>query len=153
MRIQSNARKLLALAEAAADLAVDDTLELARANARKNAATGTFADSITRTPLVAGGGRVTARIGSPLASARAKERGAFVTAKRGPVMRFRAQPSGDWVTMEAFRIPAQPAVAPAGARFPQLMSARLSAINLSGSGSASSSGSPDLRGGSVRVRR
>lgn len=153
MKIESGASRLLALAEAAVDLAVDDTLEVARANAAKNARTGEFAGSLTRTPLRREGARVTARIGSPLASAKAKEVGAFVRAKKGPVMRFRAEPSGEWVTMEAFRVPAQPVVTPAGRQFPRILTARLGALNLGGSGSATAAGSPDFRGGAVRVRR
>lgn len=152
MRIESRgAEALIDLVEAAFDLAVDDTLELARAHAAKHSRTGGFAASLTRTPTVRDGDRLEARIGSPLSSARVKETGAFIQSQTGGMMRFRLD-TGAWVTLEAFRVPAQPAVAPAGGRFAAIMTARLRALGLAGIGHARRfASSPDFRGGAVSI--
>lgn len=125
MRFESTARERIERhVRGAFEAAADDVVTLAQATARKDSRTGRFAGSITRTDAVdVGGGRLEARVGSPLSSARAKERGAYIRAKRGPYLVFNA---GDGVRkVEAVRLAPQPAVTPAGARFPRLMAARL----------------------------
>lgn len=121
MKLTTHPNVLVDRAHRAFDGAVDDTLELARAKAVRRL--GRFAGSLTRTPTATQGDRLTARIGSPLSSARAHERGAFASAKSGSYMVF--DPGGGWVKVASVQIPARPAVLPAGREFPRLMSARL----------------------------
>jgi hypothetical protein len=120
----SHAReRILEPAIAAFDHAVDDTVDQAQTNADRYSKSGKFADSITRTEPVQRGDRLTARIGSPLVSARAKEKGAFIQAKRGPYLVFNA---GDGVRkVGSVRVPPRPVVGPAVKRFPQFMRDRL----------------------------
>lgn len=153
MKITSAADQLLAQAESAFDLAVGDAVELARAHAAAHSRTGDFARSITRTPTVRDGDRLVARIGSPMSSARVKETGGFMQSQTGGMMRFKLK-TGAWVTLEAFRVPAQPAVAPAGGRFAAILTGRLRALGMSGIGRARRSAAPpDFRGGAVRIHR
>lgn len=124
MRLVSHAEeRLVRPIERAFDAAVDDTLELARAEARKHRRSGRFERSLIRTSVRDMGTRLEARIGSPLRSARAKEKGAFIQAKRGPYLVF---PTNDgWRKVESVRLAPQPVVTPAGRRFRQVMAARL----------------------------
>lgn len=157
MRFESHADAMLtASAEAAFDAAVDDVVMLAKLNARRHSRTGKFEGSITRTATErTGGGRLAARVGSPLVSARAKEQGAFIRPQPGRPLTFRTR---DGVRRIAFpdgvRFAAQPAVVPAGQRFPEIMLARLRAQGLSG-GSASAHADgfvprPDFRSGRAK---
>ena len=124
MRFESNADVLLAKPRQAFEAAVDDVVTLARAHAARNSRTGEFERSITRSETVDSGDRLEARVGSPLSSAKAKEKGAFIQAKRGRYLVFNA---GDGVRKkESVRLRPQPAVTPAGQQFrSQLMPARL----------------------------
>jgi hypothetical protein len=125
MRFESHAKeRILDRVTGAFDAAVDDTTDNAQLEASKYSRTGKRERSITRTPPVeVGADRLEARVGSPLVSARAKERGAFVQAKRGKYLVF-AVPGGV-VKVESVRLSPQPAVVPAGKRFPQFMARRL----------------------------
>jgi hypothetical protein len=125
MRFQSFAQeRVFDRIEGAFDAAVDDTVDEAQLLASRYSRTGKRERSITRTPPVeVGSGRIEARIGSPLVSAKAKEKGAYVQAKRGKYLVFRVP--GGVVKVEAVRLAPQPAVAPAAARFPQFMAQRL----------------------------
>jgi hypothetical protein len=115
-------RVMRPLAEAH-DRAVDDTRDAAQRNASRYSRTGRFADSIERTPSVeTQPGRMAARVGSPLVSARAKEKGAFIAAKRGDYLVFDA---GSGVRkVRDVRLPARPVVGPAVARWPETFAAR-----------------------------
>jgi hypothetical protein len=79
MRIESHAEVLVGEAEQAFTEARDDVLEEARHNAAKYSRTGKFERSLEATDVVEEDGRLVARVGSPLSSAAAKERGAYVT--------------------------------------------------------------------------
>lgn len=125
MRFESHSRERIVLpAIAAFDQAVDDTLDQAQTNADRHSQTGKFATSLTRTdPREVADGRHEARVGSPLSSAKAKERGAFIQAKRGPYLVFNA---GDGVRkVSAVRLAPRPVVGPAVRRFPEFMRIRL----------------------------
>lgn len=133
MRFESHAQeRIVDPIEGAFDAAVDDTLEVARANARRYSRSGRFAASLTRTPTVRTGDRLEARIGSPLSSARAKERGAYIAAKRD-IPKFGrylavARPDGTLRKAEAVRLSPRPVVLPAGARWPELLRARFGQV-------------------------
>lgn len=121
MRFESHAEERIIRPIAAAhDEAIDDTLEVARVRARQYRRTGRFEGSLTRSDAVeVSAGRREARIGSPLVSARVKERGAFIQAKRAEYLVFDA---GHGVRkVKSVRVPATPVVTPAGHRFPALM--------------------------------
>lgn len=125
MRFESRAREvILPRIRTAHDAATDDALAVARSNASRNSRTGRFERSLTRTETVpVGRDRLESRIGSPLNSARPKEKGAYIQAKRGPYLVF---PTRDgWRKVRSVRLPARPVVTPAGRKFPQLMAARL----------------------------
>lgn len=162
MRIESNAAALLEEVAAAFEAAKDDVVTEARRRAGKHSRTGRFRDSITDTETSVSDGELVARVGSPLVSAKVKETGGFIQSKRSAAegrlaghMRFRIR-GGPWVALEAFRIPAQPAVAPAGRFFPDFFRARLGeARAASGSARAMFKGAarPDFRRGAVRLPR
>lgn len=124
MILTSNADQLLAHIRAAHEAAVDDTLDVARAIAGKHSRTGKFAASLERTGTAEIADRLVTRIGSPLRSARAKEKGAWIAPKNGPYLVFNA---GDGVRKVAggVRLKPQPVVVPAGQRFRDLMLAHL----------------------------
>ena len=130
MKLESHADRLLERIHGAFEAAVDDTLELAHALAGKHSRTGKFAASLERTATVETDGRLEARIGSPLRSARAKEKGAWIAPKNGPYLVFNA---GDGVRKVAtgVRLAPQPAVVPAGQRFRDIMRARLERAGVS----------------------
>lgn len=126
MRVESHPEKLLeGIAVAFAD-AVQDTLEEARRIASRSSRTGKFAASLEATDVALTSNGYEAAIGSPLASARAKEKGAFIQAKRAPYLVI-PQPDGSVRKVKAVRLPPRPAVVPAGRRFPEFMTARLKA--------------------------
>lgn len=103
--------------------AVDDIVAAAQRFAARHSRTGTFERSITRSDTGRSADRLEARIGSPLVSAKAKEKGAFITAKRGKYLVFKV--AGGVRKVESVRLAPQPAVTPAGQQFPRLMAARL----------------------------
>lgn len=115
MKLESNASDVLRRVDLAFELAVADTRDLARENAAKHDRTGRFSDSIVSSPPIQTADGFEASIGSPLSSAKAKEKGAFIQAKRGRYLVFDA---GQGVRkVEAVRLRPQPAVTPAGRRF------------------------------------
>lgn len=123
MNLISYADRLHLAVANAFDAAVDDTLEEAVRNAERYSKSGKFADSLQRTDPVESTDRLEARIGSPLRSARAKERGAYIAAEKAKHLVFDAGQGVRKAT--AVRIPAQPAVTPAGRRFREFMTGRL----------------------------
>lgn len=124
MKLDSHAQeRVLDPMDRAFDLAVDDTLADAKREASKHRRTGKFEGSLERTDAAAEGDRLIARIGSPLVSAKAKEKGAYIHAKRGKYLVFKV--AGGVRKVEAVRLAPQPAVTPAGGRFPRFMAARL----------------------------
>lgn len=127
MRIESHAELLVEEVAEAFILARNDVLEEARHNAAKYSKTGKFERSLEATDVEADADALTARVGSPLASAAAKERGAYVTPKRKPWLVFMGQ-EGHLVKVAAVRLPRRPAVVPAGRRFPEFMLERLREI-------------------------
>lgn len=107
----------------ALELAADDVVGLAQARAPKR--TGRFARSIARTDAVQEGpDRVTVGVGSPLSSARIKERGGTIRARRGRYLTF-PLPGGGFVKVESVRLPARPTVIPAARQFGRFFAARL----------------------------
>lgn len=123
MKLESNAADTLRRIDLAFELAVADTRDDAREIAAKHDKSGKFSGSIISSPPVATTEGFTAAIGSPLSSARAKEKGAFIQAKRGKYLVFDA---GQGVRkVQAVRLRPQPAVTPAGRRFPEHMTRRL----------------------------
>lgn len=123
MKLESHAKeRIFDPIDDAFERAVDDARDLAQRNASAHSRTGKFERSIERTETAREGDRLEARIGSPLVSAKAKEKGAFIQAKRGPYLVFRVP--GGVRKVESVRLAPQPAVTPAGAQFPRLMAAR-----------------------------
>lgn len=123
MKLESRAREVL-IAPIIRDfgLAADDVVRLAQARAPKR--TGRFARSIQRTAVRhEGASRLVCEVGSPLVSARAKEKGALISAKRGRYLVFNAGSGVRKVT--AVRLRPQPSVTPAGRQFTRLLAARL----------------------------
>lgn len=124
MNLTSNAGILLERSRAAHEAAVDDTLELAREIAGKHSRSGKFAASLQRTATVETSRGLETRIGSPLQSARAKEKGAWIAPKRAPYLTIKT--ADGWRRIkDGVRLAPQPAVTPAGARFRDFMKARL----------------------------
>lgn len=126
MRVETHDDMLLLEAREAFTAARDDVLAEAYRQARKYSKSGKFADSIVATDVTEADGRLTASVGSPLVSARAKERGAYIEAKAGKWLTFMGN-EGHLVRVAAVRIPKQPAVVPAGRLFIDFMRARLKA--------------------------
>jgi hypothetical protein len=129
VRFESHPEPLYAGIRRGFERAVDDTLDLARVHAERHAKSGTFARSLSRTATQEVDGRLTARIGSPLASARVKERGGYMEARQhipkfGPYLAVRL-PDGSVRKASAVRVRATPVVTPAGARWPVILPARL----------------------------
>lgn len=115
MKLESRADDLMRRMDLAFELAVADARDDARAEASKHDRTGKFSASIVSSPPVDTGDGYEASIGSPLSSAKAKEKGAYITAKRGKYLVFDA---GQGVRkVQAVRLRPQPAVTPAGRRF------------------------------------
>lgn len=129
MKFESRADEILSRrAMTAFDRAVDDTLDVARVNARRHGRTGRFEASLQRTPAGVVGDRLAARVGSPMRSAKAKERGAYIQAQQTPYLVFDA---GSGIRkVKAVRLPPRPVVGPAVARYPRLMAPRLREVGM-----------------------
>lgn len=123
MKLESQAEHLLGGIETAFTLAVEDTRDRARDIASRHDRTGRFSGSIQRSDIVGTSDGFEATIGSALSSARAKEKGAFIQARRGRYLVFDA---GQGVRkVENVRLRPQPAVTPAGRAFSEPMTRRL----------------------------
>jgi len=122
MRFESHHEVLLDRTGPAFERAVDDTLTAARREVRSR--TGTFARSLRRSDIAQVEDRLETVIGSPLASARVKERGGYIRAKRGPYLVI-PQRDGSFRKVEAVRVPPTPVLSVAGPTFPEHMAARL----------------------------
>lgn len=123
MKLVSNAEPLFRGIAEAFDAAVLDVRDEARAIAGRHSRTGKFAASIVESETEPTTTGFEARVGSTLQSAKAKEKGAYIAAKRGKHLVFDA---GQGVRkVAAVRLPPRPAVTPAGRRFGTFMSKRL----------------------------
>lgn len=116
MKFESHHEVILGKLEPALIEAADEVVERAEIRAPKK--TGKYAGSIRRSGVegIARGLRV--RVGSPVSSARVKELGGYMEAKRGPYLKIRT-PDG-WRTVKAVRVPAQPTVGPAAQEFGEI---------------------------------
>lgn len=123
MRIETHDELLFAESDIAFERAKLDVLEEAERLAERHSRTGKFARSLVATDTAQVDGRLVARIGSPLSSARAKEKGAYIVAKHGPHLVFRV--GGHVVKVGAVRLPPQPTVIPAGRQWRSFVTARL----------------------------
>lgn len=128
MKLDSHADRLFDRIREAHDAAVDDTLQLAVEIAGKHSKSGKFAASLQRTATVEDTNPyhnvLETRIGSPLASAKAKEKGAWIVPKRAPYLTIKT--ADGWRRIkDGVRLAPQPAVTPAGRRFGELVRARL----------------------------
>jgi hypothetical protein len=121
MKLTSTPEILLRRTEPAYERAVQDTVELAQQLAVK--VSGKWSKSIT-SKRISTGTKLVSHIGSPLSSARAHEKGAFIVPKNAPRLVFTLA-DGQVRSAESVRLTAQPAVLPAGARYPELMTKRL----------------------------
>lgn len=124
MKLQAYPERLLGRTVVAFDRAVADTLDEARRVASRSSKTGRFERSLTSSAIEARGSAVSATIGSPLSSARVKERGGYIQAKRGPFLVI-PHPDGSMRKVKAVRIPKRPVVTVAGPRFVDFMTGRL----------------------------
>lgn len=123
MKLVSNPEPIVRGIEAAFNLAVLDTRDEARAIAGRRSKTGKFASSIVESETEPTPAGLEARIGSTLQSAKAKEKGAYIAAKRGRHLVFDA---GQGVRkVAAVRLAPQPAVTPAARKFGDFMTKRL----------------------------
>lgn len=123
MRIESHPEVIIDPLLDAFDEACIDALEDARQVAGRNSRTGRFAQSLTISETVHTATGLEASIGSPMRSAKAKEKGAFIQAKRGKYLTFKID--GQFKKVESVRLAPRPVVAPAGRRFPRYMTFRL----------------------------
>lgn len=124
MRYESHVFRLTDRIPKAAKLAADDVVKDAQSRVRRR--TGKFQRSIkAKVENTATG--VRCEIGSPLASARIKERGGVIKARRGDFLVFNA---GQGVRkVPSVRLTARPYLAPAGKQWPKFMTARLREAN------------------------
>ncbi len=122
MKLTTNYTSLTGRMQPAFDLAVQDTVKEAQARAKK--VTGKWSKSITSKKIGNNTNSTTAVVGSPLASAKAHELGAYITPRTAPRLVF-SLANGDVRSAEAVRIPPQPAVIPAGGMFKTFMTKRL----------------------------
>lgn len=122
MKFQATPEALLDEIGTAFGLAIGDVLEEAQRIAPER--TGKYRRSLRLAPVSVEGQRLVSAIGSPLASARPKEKGAYITARKAPWL---AIPFGDGTIrkVKSVRLPASPVVGPAGARFPEFLTRRL----------------------------
>lgn len=122
MRLSTDYERMFADNEAAFDDAVADTVAEARHRAR--VVTSKFQRSIQSMRVSGRAHELNAIVGSDLVSARAHEKGAYIVAKKHSTLFI---PAGDGTVRrpQAVRIPAQPAVIPAGEKFPEFMTRRL----------------------------
>jgi hypothetical protein len=123
MRFESHAEQVFEGIDAAFEAAVLDTRDEAERIARQHSRTGKFAGSIEASEVEQVGGRLEARIGSPLVSARAKEKGAFIQAKNKPTLIIKTKDG--WRRPKQVRLVPHPAVTPAGRKFGEFMAERL----------------------------
>jgi hypothetical protein len=96
----------------------------AEASRRAKRVTGRWADSMEGHVTRSDGDRLEGEFGSTVRSARAHEKGAFIQAKRAEWLAI-PMPDGSMRKVKSVRIPARPAVIPAGATFSDAMSRRL----------------------------
>ena len=122
MRFESDADVLLEPIAEAHRAASEDALSEARREVRSR--TGAFARSLEVTEPRLEGDRWVSLLGSPLASAKTKETGAFVQAKRAEYLAI-PQRDGSIRRVKSARIPATPVVTRAGPRFIEYMAERL----------------------------
>lgn len=115
--------RLLGMTEPAFEAAVQDVEDAAKAEAEKHSRTGKFKDSITHT-VGREGDDFVARVGSPLVSARVKEKGGFMQSNSGRGLLLRL-PGGEYRTVQQVRVRATPVMAPAGAKFAEDMTRRM----------------------------
>lgn len=124
MKLESRHDVLLDRIEPAFEYAVDDTIAEARREVRSR--TGKFARSLRRGATERIGEHLWTRIGSPLASARVKEKGGYMTAKRARWLAI-PQQDGSIRQVKAVRIRATPILSKAGPTFPRHFLASLRA--------------------------
>ena len=122
MKMTHDYASMLSKMPTAFDKAVDDTVQAAQEIAGRNSVSGKFRDSITSLMVSGPAGAVTAVIGSPLVSARVKEKGGYSAGNPKLLLRLAG---GEFRTADAVRIRATPAVTPAAAKFPELMTRRM----------------------------
>lgn len=124
MKMTHDYRKLLSRTDAAFTKAAADTLEAAQEVAGRNARSGKFKDSLRIEVVETSGLAITALLGSPLVSARVKEKGGYIEAKNAPRLMI-PQDDGSYRSPAAVRIRATPVVTVAGPRFPEFMTRRM----------------------------
>jgi hypothetical protein len=122
MKLTTDYAKLFAPIEAAFDEAVADVVTEAQRRAPRR--TGKFADSIRSQRIPTPAGQFAALVGSPLISARVKEKGGYMAAKQHSTL-FIPQSDGSVRRPQAVRVGAQPTVKPAGDQYKGFMTARL----------------------------
>lgn len=122
MKLTTNYAPLFAGVEQSFTAAEADTVAEAQRRARKR--TGKWSNSITSQRIPSATGQMSAVVGSPLSSARAHEKGAFIQAKKHEYLYI---PQGDGTVrkVKSVRINAQPAITPAGDKFPEFMTRRM----------------------------
>lgn len=118
MRFTSTRGPLLDHVNDSFERAVEQTLDDARRAVRSK--TGTFARSLRRGDTEHSGDQLRTVIGSPLASARVKERGGFMQAKKAKWLAI-PQQDGSIRKVKSVRVPASPVVSVAGPRFLEYM--------------------------------
>jgi hypothetical protein len=124
MRLTTDYAGLFRRTESDFEGAVEDTLGEAKRIADRYRRTGKFAGSLQSTRVSGARNQMNAVIGSPLVSARVKEKGGYIQARKHPTL-YIPHPDGGLRTPSAVRIRATPIVTPAGAKFVDYMSARL----------------------------
>ena len=122
MKMKHDYSKLLKRTEERFELAVQDVEDEAKRNADRNARTGKFSGSITHT-IGRSGDMLVARVGSPMVSARVKERGGFMQASASDTLYL--PQAGEVRRPTSVRVRATPVVTPAGKKFPEFMSRRM----------------------------
>jgi hypothetical protein len=122
VRITRNDAAVLNVCIQAHERAVADTLAEARSVAGRYSRTGKFANSLTSLDVAGPAGMLTTHIGSPLVSARVKEKGGYMAARTHSTL-FIAY--GDSVRRPtAVRVRATPVVSVAGPKYPQFATRR-----------------------------
>jgi hypothetical protein len=126
MRVQSDPSVLIDRTLTAFHLAAGDTLEEAKRIAAPSSRTGRYERSLQLGETSVSPDRIEVSLGSPLRSATAKERGAYIQAKKADWLAI-PMPDGTMRKVKAVRLPARPVVGRAGPRFVDFMTARLKA--------------------------
>lgn len=126
VKLVTDYTRLLARTPAAFDEALAETVADAQQRAPKR--TGAFARSITSKKITAPANAEAAVVGSPLSSARVKEKGGYMQARKHDTL-FIPQADGSVRRPVAVRVRAQPTVAPAASNpaWSRRMTARLKA--------------------------